>query len=435
MQEKLIKLLIICPVFREYRFCERWHLMTQLYDDVDVTLIAPRRWCWKGKGGYSFGKDLTWEGEALEKPRFRIRLVDMNQIPSVGWFSWRMIHEIHKCQADMIYHIGNEMELAFLEVLVTARLLSPKSKISVFTMRGLPYQIQNNPSAYSGACRNVSVIRRIINNTKNYIHYIGGALKWKLVRKYTSAIFCHYPEARCLFMREGYSNPIYIQTQIGVDSRFYRRDEEQRESIRSKYNLGDSYVFVSATRLALEKGIMEILEALPETGNWKYLTLGSGPTAEESQIRALIEKRGLSEKVILPGLIDWREMPAYWSAADCMIHVPRTTPTWIDTFPVAVAQAMSIGLPVIGNSSGAVPYQLGGEGIIVPEGDIGALRNAMTLLMEHPEKGEQIGRRLRERVLKSFDITHLSHCFHSILLDVVEGVYDPRKMDMADFKA
>ena len=94
---------------------------------------------------------------------------------------------------------------------------------------------------------------------------------------------------------------------------------------------------------------------------------------------------------------------------------------------------MSTGLPIIGNTSGSVPYQLGNSGIIVPEGDIKTLQAQMKRLLDDPAEALRIGELMRQRALNCFDITHLTHCFYHTIRDILDGKFDPQKMDSTNF--
>ena len=87
-------------------------------------------------------------------------------------------------------------------------------------------------------------------------------------------------------------------------------------------------------------------------GDWKYMLMGSGLPAEIDEVRNKISERGLEDRVILPGFIEWEDMPAHWNAADCMIHFTQTTESWEETFSLSLVQAMAVKLPVIGSTSG-----------------------------------------------------------------------------------
>jgi len=412
----MIKLLIISHVFWEKRAWKRWHLMTQLYSDIDVTLLAPRHWIHGGYKNYTFGKTSAQQGVACEEERFRVRLIDMRQSHYFDWLSFGLINEIRRSQPDMVYYIGSHLQYPLTETILATKLFAPKAKIAAFSMRGLPNRFDNPSDSWK-----IRIIQQF------------DKLKWKIVKKYCDSIFCHYPHARHLFIEEGFTKPVYIQTQIGVDSDMYRFDEAARKKVREKFKIDDSFVFGSATRFSADKGLFDVLKALPKKGNWRYLLLGSGIKEEEHAIQSVISRLGLKDRIITPGFIDWREMPDYWSAMDCAIHVPRTTANWVETFSLALVQAMSRGLPVIGNTSGSVPYQLGEDGIVIPEGDIDALREQMLRMMNNHDKARRIGALMRQRALQCFDIVHLSHCFYSTMIDIVNGVFNPEKIDMSEF--
>ena len=177
----------------------------------------------------------------------------------------------------------------------------------------------------------------------------------------------------------------------------------------------------------------DIIDALPTAGNWRFLMMGSGLPEENDAIKKHIHERGLDDKIILTGYIDWHDMAAYWNAIDCAVHVPRTTERWIETFSLSVVQAMATGKPIIGNTSGSVPYQIGDEGIIVPEGDISALHDKLVWVQNNPEQAKIIGERMKSRAINCFGIKHLNDCFYDTILDIQRGHYDPLKADMTKY--
>lgn len=79
-------------------------------------------------------------------------------------------------------------------------------------------------------------------------------------------MFCHYPEAMSEFRREGYKKPIFMQTQVGVDTDVFYANAESRQRIRNMYNIGDAYLFGSASRFADGKGLTEIIRRFPRKG-------------------------------------------------------------------------------------------------------------------------------------------------------------------------
>lgn len=162
--------------------------------------------------------------------------------------------------------------------------------------------------------------------------------------------------------------------------------------------------------------------------------MGTGSEEDVNNLKALIKSRGLEEKVILPGMIDWYEIAKYWNAIDCAVHVPRTTPEWVETFSLAAVQPQATKKPVIGNTSGSVPYQIGFKDMIVEEGNIKALHDKILWVLNHKEEAATYGEQMYQRTINSFSIHHLNDMFYDTLVeDVLCGKYDTKKIDMTDY--
>ncbi len=412
----MIRIMIISHTFAKQFLWKRWKLLTKLFNDIDVTLIAPVKWTDGTNENYTFGKMIVTNGISYEDDRFHVHLVDMKQMKRFGWISKRLIWEIRHEKPDYIYHIGTHLQDSLFETILITKLFSPKTKIMLFSMRGPQH----------------TLIKKKQSRLLQQLNYLYNKLKLKTARKYAKALFCHYPGAKSLFLKEGFKEPIFIQTQVGVDTSVFFPSEKSRKAIREKYNLGGSYVFGSAIRLSPEKGVLDVISALPIDGNWKYLLMGAGSQEDEIKIWKLIQDRGLMDKVIMTGFIDGSDMPDYWNAVDCAIHVPKTTDTWVETFSLALIQAMATGLCVIGNDSGSVPYQIGPDGIILPEGDITAMQQMMIRVMEDLEWAREIGQKMRKRAVSYFDIVHLTKCFYTAVLSLENHTFDAEHMDAAE---
>ena len=80
----------------------------------------------------------------------------------------------------------------------------------------------------------------------------------------------------------------------------------------------------------------------------------------------------------------------------------HTTATWQEQFGHVLIEAMACGVPVIGANSGAIPDVIGDAGIIVPERDSRALRDALAELIARPTRRAQLADAWRARVLARF---------------------------------
>ena len=413
-----MKIIIINHTFIKEDCWKRWKLLADEHSDLDVTLIAPSEW--EFLTGYGLSNRLTCRD--YDSGNFHIKAVKINNSRYLGWTSKEIKKIIRNIKPDVVYHIGGHLQRNMIK-LARLKKHSRGFKLYSFSMRG-PY---NNIDWIKQKQKNEKSIKRKILRS---IMIAYDSYNLKIFNRYCDAVFCHYPDAVNCFREEGYKGPIFMQTQVGFDSDLFYPDLKKREIIREKYNLGDSFVFASAIRFVEGKGWREILQALPKDGNWKYLLMGAGENEETQKIQKLIKEQGIEEKVILTGYINEMDMPYYWNAADCAIHFPRTTISWIETFSLAVVQAMGTGLPVIGSSSGSVPYQIGPEGIIVNEDNIEQLKEEIIGIMQAKDR-EKIAEKMYYRAINSFSIKHLNDMFYTTIIDLENNKVDEKNLDMA----
>lgn len=419
----MIKLVCINNSFQSHYFTRRWELLAEQHPDVDVTLLTPEKAEWYASKSYSYGKSVIMTGRNEEKgTNYRIRTYKTNTYFKFFMESPDIAQMLRDLQPDVIYQIGWPFPL-FIHLQKIVKKYLPATKLIVFSMRGPAHSIQRYRELIKGS-------KRITDFLKYSMFYFNIKRQARVLNNTVSAVFCHYPDAVRLFREEGYPGPIYMQTQVGVNTEWFHPDEAARKEIREKYNLGDAFVFGSASRFNSSKGIDDIIEALPKEGNWRYLMMGAGSEADESRLEQHIKERGIEGKVIKTGFVDWYEITKYWNAIDCAIHVPRTTPVWLETFSLSIVQPMVTGKPIIGNTSGSVPYQIGNKEMVVPEGDIHALNEKIRWILNNQKEAKKIGMEMKEYAEKSFSIQHLDDLFYATLLDVISGVYDEKKSDM-----
>lgn len=419
----MAKIVLINHTFQIPRFYRRWQLFAEEHSDMDVTLLTPFSYNWDTAGSMIFGSDTKVVGQAVEEGSFRIIPIKTRSHKYIGWTSDDMVQYIKDNQPDFVYHLGIHNQISLLQCIRAVRKYVPNGKVVAFSMRGPALSLRLKKTKTTVA---KWIARRVIY-----------CLEWnklKYFNKYCDAVVCHYPEAVDCFRREGFTKSIYMSTQVGVNPECYHPDLVQRDEIRNKFNLGDSFVFGAAARFIPSKGLFEIVDALPKVGNWKCLFMGKGTDEFTALLKARIADRGLQNKIILTGYVEWDEIAKFWNSIDCAIHVPQTTPEWEETFSLAVVQAMATAKPVIGNTSGSVPYQIGPHGIVVPEGDLKGLSAAMQRMADNPEEAKSIGAKMYDYAINNFSIQHLNDHFYDIVKDVVNGTYSENLVDMTEYR-
>lgn len=411
-----MKIILINHSFQKEYYSRRWRLFAQDHPDVDITLLTPEKFEWYSNKAYTYTGGDTVECENIDCDNFHIKTFKLKYRHS--WCSDDFKKLLLSIHPDVVYHIGTHTQLSLVQIGRIVKRNLPSTKLVLFSMRGPAWNTFNTSSSIFELVKNAYFVL--------YKHFVT-----KYINSHYDAVFCHYPDALESFRKEGFMGPIYMQTQVGVNEEWFHPDEEARNEIRERYSLGDSFVFGSATRFTLDKGLDDVILALPQEGNWHFLMMGTGSESEINRIKSKIRERGLQNKIIITGYIDSIEIAKYWNAIDCAIHVPRTTHHWVETFSLSVVQPMITGKPIIGNSSGSVPYQIGLDSMIVKEGDINALTEKINWVLEHQQKAKEIGQEMRERAVSCFSVKHLNDLFYkTIVEDVMTSQFDDKKSDM-----
>jgi glycosyltransferase involved in cell wall biosynthesis len=227
--------------------------------------------------------------------------------------------------------------------------------------------------------------------------------------RHAAHAFACSAEAATIMRRHGYTGPLTILPQFGVDPDLYapaRRD-------RRNATLVVGYI----GRLVPEKGVIDLVEAVARAPSVRLRLIGDGALrpAIETRIAAL----GIGERVELHSAVPSTRVPDELRRLDALVLPSHTTRTWKEQFGRILVEAMSCAVPVVGSSSAAIPDVIGDAGIIYPEGDITALADALRLLADDPALRDDLGRRGRDRVLAQFTQAAIArqyyHAYRSML--------------------
>ena len=145
-------------------------------------------------------------------------------------------------------------------------------------------------------------------------------------------------------------------------------------------SFADSFLVGYVGRLVEMKGIDTIISAMALLDERvKLVILGGGPDRE--RLRLLTEELHLSERTIFLSSVSSSEARAVMRNLDVLVLPSRTTEHWKEQYGRVLIEAMALGIPVIGSSSGAIPEVVGECGFIFPENDAASLANFVRQLL------------------------------------------------------
>lgn len=173
-----------------------------------------------------------------------------------------------------------------------------------------------------------------------------------------------------------YFLPNAVEQPNRISQRFKDRKISKNESLEILY----------LANMDPRKGIIHLIDAIIplilERGNI-HLTIAGSYTRflDEQYLHNYIDTIAgvsLQDKITICGAVYGEEKHAIFSRSDMFVY-----PTCHDAFPLVVLEALSYGLPVVSTYEGAIPDMVenGYNGILVNQGDVPALRDALKTLL------------------------------------------------------
>jgi glycosyltransferase involved in cell wall biosynthesis len=213
--------------------------------------------------------------------------------------------------------------------------------------------------------------------------------------------------AASVLQAKGYTGPLTILPQFGIDPDVFRpsdgnRERESGRGQRAAPPLAHNVVIGYAGRLVPEKGVDVLLRACAALPfhNWAVRLMGDGP--EWPRLTALADNLGIAEQVTFLGRLPSAQAPEFYRALDVLVLPSLSRPNWVEQFGRVIVEAMACEIPVIGSASGEIPAVIGNAGLLFPEGDAALLAERITMLAEDPAYRAELAQLGRARALAHF---------------------------------
>ncbi|MEZ5168922.1 MAG: glycosyltransferase [Acidimicrobiales bacterium] len=159
-----------------------------------------------------------------------------------------------------------------------------------------------------------------------------------------------------------------------------------RPGVRTELGIDEHEVLaLCVANLRREKALDMLVEsarlALGRSPALRFVLVGQGPLATE--LDGWIEAAGIGHRFTALGYRD--DAPRLMSGADLF-----TLSSTHEGLPVAIMEALTLGLPVVATAAGGVPAAVGSAGIITPIGDAAALADAQVSLAADPARRRRL---------------------------------------------
>jgi glycosyltransferase involved in cell wall biosynthesis len=202
----------------------------------------------------------------------------------------------------------------------------------------------------------------------------------------------------------------------GIDVGHYSDSYSSEEKVHLRKALGfaeNDYVVGICAGLRREKGHSDLMDAAvrirSEGVRMKLLMIGDGSL--RATVEAGIRERKLGQDTVITGFKE--DVRPYMAICDSMALASHA----VETFSLAILEAMSMGKPVVVSDIGGAREQVvhGENGFLFSKGDIASLARYLLILANEPVRST-MGKTAREYVAKHFTLDSMVSAYTRIFL-------------------
>jgi glycosyltransferase involved in cell wall biosynthesis len=137
----------------------------------------------------------------------------------------------------------------------------------------------------------------------------------------------------------------------GVDTHIFTRKGVNVKKVRQEWNADKRKVIITASRLTLKNAVDDIIRAFAlMRKEVPSILVICGTGEDEERLKTLARELGVSDDVIFMGLVPYKDLPRYVSAADVFVR-----PSLSEGFGNSFVEALACGVPIIGTPVGGIP--------------------------------------------------------------------------------
>jgi glycosyltransferase involved in cell wall biosynthesis len=202
--------------------------------------------------------------------------------------------------------------------------------------------------------------------------------------------------------------------------------QEVRRSVREQLGLAESHRIVTIiAHLRPEKNHRRFLriakEVLTRLSETRFIVAGEGP--ERAHLEAYARSLGIGSFVHFTGVR--RDIPNLLAASDV---IALTSDDRVETFPMALLEAMAAGRPVIATRVGSLDEMVidGENGHLVPVNDEALFAELLYRLLANRSKAELIGEAGRKLVRQRFTVQRMVQA-HERLFETLSSGCGPKR--------
>ncbi len=191
----------------------------------------------------------------------------------------------------------------------------------------------------------------------------------------------------------------------GIDLADWQDSAITGKMLRSRYQIDpQTRVILFLSRIDQKKGPDLLIRALAQLDapDWVCVLAGSDD-GYQPQARRLTAELGLTDRVIFAGLLEGPAVKSAFAAADIFV-----LPSRYDTFPMAVVEAVSSGLPIVITETCQIAEKIRGRAGLVVGVDAAEIAAALQTLLADSETRQHYARGAQNLAQTEFAIQQVA---------------------------
>lgn len=141
------------------------------------------------------------------------------------------------------------------------------------------------------------------------------------------------------------------------------RSPEAVSAACQRYGLAPGRYAVLVGAVSVRKNPGPVIAAMAGCSDLKLVMIGP-PGAGAELVASDVDRRGLSDRVVMTGWLPREELAALLKGAIALVH-----PSLDEGFGMTPLEAMAAGVPAVVSDAGALPETVGDAALVVPAGD------------------------------------------------------------------
>jgi glycosyltransferase involved in cell wall biosynthesis len=171
-------------------------------------------------------------------------------------------------------------------------------------------------------------------------------------------------------------------------------------------------------RLIDGKGVADLIESFAGLGETHALLCVVGDGPRRGELEALCAERGLADRCWFAGYQPEQRALELIRASDVVVN-----PSYTEGLPTSVLEAALMGRAILASDVGGTPEVVADErsALLVPAGDIDALRRGLATLLVDPALRARLGHTARSEAIERFDGSAGARRFVEVARQVVDS--------------